>query len=223
MKAIIMAGGLGMRLRPLTKILPKPLLPLGDKSIIEITINKLDKEGFDEIILATNYKSDLFQQQFKDNKKITISKENEPLGTAGPLKLLYPKLKAPFLVINGDILTNIRFSKVLKFHNDNNADMTIVTKKIEFRTDYGMIQKRQNKIYDLKEKPVISTEAVGGIYIINPDLISMIPNGHFDMTDLIKLAVYRNMNVLAYEFNGYWMDIGQIGHYQQATKDWNNK
>lgn len=134
MKAVIMAGGLGTRLRPFTQIIPKPLLPVGEKSVLEITISKLKSQGFDEIILAVSYKSDLFESYFGNGAKFGVktfySKEKKKLSTAGPLLLIKKKLSEPFLVINGDILTNMDFGKLLKFHTKNKADLTLVTKLI---------------------------------------------------------------------------------------------
>ena len=230
MKAVIMAGGLGTRLRPLTKIIPKPLLPIGEKSILEITIKKLKEEGFDEIILAVNYKSDLFESHFKDGSKFGIkivhSKEKKELGTAGPLQLVKKKLTKPFLVMNGDILTNMDFKKLKEFHTENKADMTVVTKKVSLPLHYGVISKKDGKIKNIDEKPTIESEINAGIYFLNPSVLDSIPKDQkFDMPDLIKKLIKDEKskdNVIPYSLKDYWMDIGNMDDHKKAQDDLNN-
>jgi NDP-sugar pyrophosphorylase family protein len=224
MKAVILAGGLGTRLMPLTKIIPKPLLPVGEKSLLEITILNLKKFGFDEVILATNYKSDLFESYFGDGSKIgikiTYSKEKEPLGTAGPLLLVEDKLTEPFLVMNGDILTNMDFSKLIGFHKENSADFTVVSKKLEHPLHYGVVKTENNKVTAIEEKPVIESEINAGIYILSPNTLSLIPeNKFFTMTELIKSLITNKNNVLRYQLNDYWLDIGHMSDYKKAQDD----
>ena len=223
MKAVILAGGLGVRLRPLTQVIPKPLLPVGEQSVLEISISKLKKCGFDEILIATNYKSYMFESYFGDGSKfnvnITYSKEKEPLGTAGPLKLLRDKLKEPFLVIYGDILTSLDFRKLRDFHINNKADFTLVTKETILPISYGVIKSENNVIKEIEEKPEVKTQINAGIYFINPEVIDNIPEGFFHITDLVKKLIRQGKRVMKFQLDDYWLDIGQMQDYEKAQKD----
>ncbi len=227
MKAVIMAGGLGTRLKPFTHIIPKPLLPLGEKSVLGVTVQKLKEQGFEEVILAVYYKSDLFEAYFGDGSKfglkISFSMEKKRLGTAGPLLLLKQKLKDPFLVLNGDILTNMDFIRLKEFHTENNADLTLVTKKIQLPLHYGVVEKEANKILHIQEKPVVESEVNAGIYYMNPEVLDFIqPEQVFDMTELMKHLIAAGRTVVAYLLEDYWLDIGQMADYQQAQEDFKN-
>jgi len=227
MKAVIMVGGFGKRLKPVTQVIPKPLLPLGDEEpILESTIRGLKKHNFNEIILCTNYKSYLFETYLGDGSsrgiKVTYSKEKKPLGTAGPLKLLENKLDEPFLVINGDILTNLNFEDFRKFHYSNKADMTIATKIVELPLRYGVVKTRNNKITNIEEKPIMKAEVMAGIYFLNPEIIKEIPkNEPYLMTTLIK-KISNNKKLYRYQLNNcYWLDIGQMDDYEKTlNKDY---
>jgi NDP-sugar pyrophosphorylase family protein len=227
MKAVIMAGGLGTRLKPFTHIIPKPLLPVGEQSVLEVTIQKLKAQGFDEIILAVHYKSDLFESYFGDGSKFGIrirySKEKQRLGTAGPLKLAAPYLSEPFLVMNGDILTNMDFTKLRRFHERNEADFTLVTKKIQLPLHYGVVDKDGDRILGIQEKPIVESEISSGIYFLNTAVLDSIPDGErFDMTDLMRDLITAGKSLYAYPLEDYWLDIGQMEDYQQAQKDFEN-
>jgi len=223
MKAVILAGGLGTRLRPLTYLIPKPLLPLGEHSVLQIIINKLKESGFDDLIIATNYKPDMFESYFGDgskfNIKITYSIEKEKLGTAGPLKLLKNQLKEPFLVIYGDILTSLDFRKLMKFHIDNKADFTLVTKEAYIPVNYGVVESEGNMIKDIEEKPEKKIQINAGIYFLNPDIIDEIPDNFFIMTDLAKKLIKQKKRVMKYQLEDYWLDIGQMQDYKKAQED----
>ena len=223
MKAVILAGGLGTRLKQFTEIIPKPLLPVGERSILEIIINKLKEHGFDEIFIATNYKSYMFESYFGDGSqfgvKITYSKEKEVLGTAGPLKLLKDKLNEPFLVIYGDILTSLDFKKLKDFHIKNKADFTLVTKENYLPISYGVIESEGNIIKNIEEKPTVKTQINAGIYFLNPDVIDYIPDGFFHMTELAKELIKRGKKVMKYELKDYWIDVGEKESYEKAQKD----
>ncbi|MEK6939054.1 MAG: sugar phosphate nucleotidyltransferase [Nanoarchaeota archaeon] len=221
-----MAGGLGTRLKPFTHVLPKPLLPLGESTIIENIIFKLKEHGFDEIYLTTNYKSELFESYLGDGSKygvkIIYSREDKPLGTAGPLRLLQQQLTEPFLVINGDILTSLNFRELMEKHLHRKSDFTLVTKEIELPMDYGVVYSNEDEtIHTIEEKPKMTKEINAGIYIISPHIIDRIPhNEHLLMTDLLQelikdttLKVYRHLN------KDYWLDMGQMKDYEKAMND----
>lgn len=223
MKAVILAGGLGTRLRPLTHIIPKPLLPVGEHSVLEISINRIRESGFSEIILATNYKSHLFEEHFGDGSKfnieITYSKEQEPLGTAGPLRLIKSRLSEPFMVVYGDILTSLDFKKLSEFHISNRADFTLVTKEMHLPVRYGLIESIGNRVRHIEEKPDVKSQINAGIYFLNPSVIDYIPEGFYHMTDLAKKLIREGKKVLRFQLNDYWLDMGQMQDYEQAQKD----
>lgn len=222
MKAVIMAGGLGQRLRPFTQIIPKPLLPVGEQSVLEIIIRALSAHGFEEVILTLNYQSALFEAFFGDGGKwgvkISYTKEEKPLGTAGPLKLVEDKLTEPFLVINGDILTNLDFRKLAEFHRAKNSVLTLCTKEIHMPLHYGVVHSKDDRVVKIDEKPDIVSEVVAGIYILNPETISVIPHDtYYTMVDLLHYLMKQNKNVMQYHLKDYyWLDIGQMDDYQRA-------
>jgi NDP-mannose synthase len=143
-RAVVLAGGLGLRLRPLTQVIPKPLLPIGEKSVLEIQLAHLKNHGFDNIVIATNYKADLIESYFGDGSKwgvnLRFSKETHSLGTAGPLSLLRGELREPFLVINGDILTNLDYGALLDHHRRERVSMTVATKRLSYPIRYGNVR-----------------------------------------------------------------------------------
>jgi NDP-sugar pyrophosphorylase family protein len=221
MQAIILAGGLGSRLKPFTEVIPKPLLPIGEKSVLEIQISKLKAHGFDEILLATNYKSDYIRNFFGDGNKLgvklTISKEEKPLGTCGPLSLLKDKLTKPFLVMNGDVLTTADFTKIYNFALGVDAVFTVVTKEISTPFEFGNVLSNGDYISNVEEKTDIKTEIVAGIYILKPQALSLIPdNQYFGMDDLIQTMLTNNMPVARYLLKEYWIDIGRIEDFEGA-------
>ncbi len=222
MKAVIMVGGLGTRLRPYTQVIPKPLLPIGEQCSLDINLKKLKEGNVDEVILAVNYKSELFESYCGDGSKyglsISYSKEQEPLGTSGPLSLIKDHLHEDFLVINGDVITDLKFSELMKFHKDHDADITIVTKDFNFPLAYGVIKTQGDQVVHLEEKSNIKAEIVAGIYAINPRILKNLPKGHSLMTDFIRDHI-SGKRVLHYKLEGYWLDIGQTKDYEQAQAD----
>ncbi|MBK9097290.1 MAG: NTP transferase domain-containing protein [bacterium] len=227
MKAVILAGGLGTRLRPFTEVIPKPLLPIGEKAVLEIQIEHLKKFGFDEIYLATNYKSDYVQNFFGDGSrygvKLTISREEKPLGTVGPLSLLKSELTEPFVVMNGDVLSNINFTNFYKFANDRDTLLSISVKKIIMPYDFGNIFFKDDFVTGIEEKPDLITYALAGIYIMKPGIFSLIPdNTYFGMDILIKNMLSDKLPIAKYELSEYWLDIGRIDDFEIAQKDFND-
>jgi len=221
MKAVILAGGLGSRLKPFTEIIPKPLLPIGEKSILEIQIERLKTFGFDEIIVATNYKSDYIEKYLGDGSrygvKITISKESEPLGTAGPLTLLKEKLDKPFIVINGDILTAIDFSKLYNYALEKDVMLTLAIKKEVLPFAFGNISFKGEFVTNVEEKPDIVTYILAGIYVMQPDILKYIPeNTYYGIDTLIKDMIAKKLKIVKYEMTEYWLDIGRLDDYEQA-------
>jgi NDP-mannose synthase len=227
MKAVILAGGLGTRLKPFTEAIPKPLLPIGEKAVLEIQIENLKKSGFDEIYLATNYKSDYIENFFGDGSKygvkLYISKENIPLGTAGPVTLLKDKLNEPFLLMNGDILTNADFKKFFDFAVNKDTILSIVLKKEITPYAFGNISFEDDFVTDIEEKPDLIFYILAGIYIMKPGIFQFIPeNTYYGMDILIKSLLKKSIPVSKYELNEYWLDIGRLSDYEKAQKDFKN-
>lgn len=221
MKAVILAGGLGTRLRPFTEIIPKPLLPIGEKAVLEIQIEHLVRYGFDEIIVATNYKSSYVENFLGDGSrykaKLQISKEEKPLGTAGPLKLIQPKLDEPFIVMNGDILSAVDFSKLYSFALKRKAFLTVAIKKIITPYAFGNIFYKDDFVTGIQEKPDFVTYALAGIYVMRPEIFDLIPaNKYFGMDSLIQKMLVLKLPILKYEINEYWLDVGQLDDFQKA-------
>jgi len=226
MKAVILAGGLGIRLRPFTEIVPKPLLPIGEKAVLEIQIERLKKYGFDEIYLCTNYKSEYIEKFFGDGSrygvKLTISKEDKALGTAGPLTLIKDKLDEPFIVMNGDILSLIDFSKFYSFSIRKNTLLTISIKKIIAPYAFGNIYFEKDYVTDIEEKPNITTYILAGIYVIKPKIFKFIPEDkYYGMDSLIKTLLKKKIPVAKYELEEYWLDIGRLDDYEKAQDIYN--
>lgn len=223
MKAVILAGGLGTRLKPFTEIIPKPLLPIGEKSVLEVQFEHLKNHGFNEIFLATNYKSKYIENFFGDGSnfgvKLSISKESQPLGTVGPLTLLKNELTEPFLVMNGDIITALNFSKFYNYACETDALLTVGIKEFLTPFQFGNIYFDGDYVTRVEEKPTIKTNILAGIYTFKPDIFEIIPNGiYYGMDSLIEDMLLNNKKICKYEINEYWLDIGRPDDYEEAQK-----
>lgn len=223
MKAVILAGGLGTRLRPFTEVIPKPLLPIGDQAVLEVQIEHFKKHGFDEIILATNYKSEYIENFFGDGSrygvKLTISKEEKTLGTCGPLTLLKDRLTEPFVVVNGDILTALDFGRFYQFAREKDALLTLAIKKIFTPFEFGDIYFEGDRVTGIKEKPDLVNYILTGIYCMQPGIFDHIPyNEYYGMDALIRDLLEKQVEVLKYEMLEYWLDIGREDDYEKAQE-----
>jgi NDP-sugar pyrophosphorylase family protein len=223
MKVVILAGGLGTRLKPFTEIIPKPLLPIGEKSVLEIQIERLKKYGFDEIYLATNYKSQYIEGFFGDGSrygvKLEVSKELKPLGTAGPLLILKEKLTEPFIVMNGDILSLVDFSKLYDFALAQKSLLTISIKKEITPFAFGNIFFDGDRVTGIEEKPNIMMYILAGIYVMKPEIFQYFPEDeYFGMDSLILKMLSEDSFVSKYELTEYWLDIGRLGDYEKAQE-----
>jgi len=228
LKAIILSGGLGTRLKPFTEVIPKPLLPIGEKAVLEIQIERLKSHGFDEIILATNYKSSYIESFFGDGSrygvKLTISKEDTPLGTAGPLSLLKDRLTEPFLVMNGDILTLLDFGNMYEYACNQQQPLTLGIKKEILPFAFGNIFFDGDYVTDIQEKPNFELFVLAGIYVMTPEVFQYIPdNTPYGMDKLIKRLLSEDIKVPKYEINEYWLDIGRINDYETAQDVYKEK
>jgi len=228
MIVVILAGGEGKRLRPYTQIFPKPLLPIGDKPILEIILERLKLQGIRDVFLSVNYKSHLIEQFFGNGAdrgmNIIYSREEKPLGTGGPIKLLKDMLKEDFFVMNGDLITDIDVREVADFHKKTGADMTIVTKRIEIPISMGVINGKGDEINAIEEKPVMKIEINTGMYMLKPHVLEHMPDGEFfKITDLVEKIKNKGGKVARFLHEGKWTDVGQINEYEEAQKEFYNK
>ena len=227
MKAIILAGGLGTRLKPFTEVIPKPLLPIGEKAIIEVQIENLKKHGFDEIIVATNYRSKYVESYLGDGSqygvRLKFSLEEEQLGTVGPLSLLEEELNEPFLLMNGDILTKANFKEIYDFSLEfEDSNLTVVTKEIITPFRFGSVETEGDYLINVAEKPELHINILAGIYIMQPSIFTHIPRGkRYDMNILIEKLLKAGEKVTVYQLKEYWLDIGRYDDYEKAQKDIN--
>ena len=220
-----MAGGYGKRLRPLTNQTPKPLLKVGEKPILEITIERLVESGFQNFYISTHYMPDKVKEYFGDGEKwginLTYIHESEPLGTAGALGLLNKELiKLPVLIMNGDLLTTLDFHDLIRFHNESKSDLTICVNQHKHTVPYGVLEIDDGKVKDLIEKPTYKYFVNAGIYLISPEIINEIDKDkRLDMTDLIRSYINKSSNVNTFPIHEYWIDIGRASDFEKANED----
>lgn len=222
MQAIILAGGRGRRLLPYTTVLPKPLMPIGDYSILEVILRQLKYYGFDDITISTGYLHELICAYINTNNKniginVKFVHENEPLGTIGPLHLI-PHLDDTFLVMNGDILTDLDYRKLIAAHHRKKAIATIATYKRDVNVDFGVLEHDQDlRIHTFKEKPVFNFEVSMGIYILNKEILTFVPDkSAFGFDQLMYALTAKKAAVYSYPYKGYWLDIGRPDDYERS-------
>lgn len=224
MKAVVLAGGKGTRLAPYTKILPKPLMPIGDKPILEILLRQMRCCGIDEVILTVGYLAEFLRLFFQDGEQLGLnirySYEERPLGTAGPLTLI-DGLDDTFLVSNGDILTTLSLDRLLTFHREQGATATIAMHRREVNVNLGVIEvDGRYQISNYIEKPTYNFQVSMGIYVFEPQVLSYIPkNQYFDFPELVNVLIDAGEKVVGFPFDGYWMDLGREDDYEQAVQD----
>ena len=223
--AVLMAGGFGKRLQPLTETTPKPMLKVGSKPILEIIVEQLADSGFRKIFISVFYKAGLVQEYFGRGEKwgveIDYLVEESPLGTAGALSLLPGDIGTnPVLVMNGDILTRVDFSKLIQFHEEQQCRLTVGVREYDFQVPYGVISIKENRILQVTEKPIHTFFVNAGIYVMDHALIDR-GNRHSrcDMTEVIEKQLSANQSVNAFPIHEYWIDIGMIEQYEQANWD----
>ena len=227
MNAVVLAGGKGTRLAPYTRILPKPLMPIGDMPILEVMLLQMKAAGIDQVILTVGHLSELLHAFFRDGSQygmeITYSYEQCPLGTAGPLSLI-EGLDDTFLVTNGDVLTTLNLRELIEFHKANKGIATIAAHHRESKIDLGVIQKDGDcYITGYIEKPTYEFLVSMGVYVFEPAVLRYIPyNQRLDFPDLVKTMIAAGEKVSAYEFSGYWEDLGRPDDYERAARDFEN-
>ncbi|MCZ8531819.1 nucleotidyltransferase family protein [Psychrobacillus psychrodurans] len=222
---ILMAGGLGTRLRPLTENMPKPMLSVGNKPILETIIEGFKQHGFTNFVISVNYKKEIIQDYFQDGAAFGVSisyiEEDKRMGTAGALSLLKEKPNNPIFVMNGDLLTQVNFEQLLHFHEDTDAIATMCVREYEYQIPYGVIETDGQQLVSIKEKPVQRSFVNAGIYVLSPEVFDYIPNGEFyDMPDLFKQLMDKQNNVSAFPVREYWLDIGHMSDFERANSDY---
>lgn len=221
----LMAGGFGTRLRPLTNNCPKPLLKIGSKPILEITLLNFIKSGFINFYISIHYMPEMIMAHFGNGSKwgvnITYVYEDSPLGTGGALGLLpYDLPKLPLIMMNGDVLTNMDFLRLLDFHVNESADASMCVREYEYQIPYGVVQGENGRITSMVEKPTHLFHINAGVYVVNPDFIEQVKkNEKIDMPTLLENKIETGGNVMMYPIHEYWLDIGRMEDYQRAQAD----
>ncbi len=222
LQAVVMAGGFGTRLRPLTEDLPKPMLPIGDRPLLEHTIDRLREAGIKRVDLTTHYKGEKISEHFGNGEAFGVDlnyvPEEEPLGTAGALAFLPPP-NDTLLVMNGDLLASVDFRAMHEFHRTNEAELTVGVRQYHLKVPYGVVESEGPLVTELREKPTYCFLVNAGIYLLEPSAHSSIPKGKpFDMTDLITRLLQEKRRVANFPILGYWLDIGQHKDYEEAQR-----
>lgn len=222
---VLMVGGLGTRLRPLTDQCPKPLLKVGNKPILETILENFIESGFRNFYFAVNYKAEMIEEYFGDGSqygvRIQYMYEKKRMGTAGALSLLPEEMKHSVIVMNGDLLTKVNFEQLLRHHDEEKAWATMAVREYSYQIPYGVIQMEKNKIIDIQEKPIKSYFVNAGIYVLSPEAIAKIDKDNFlDMTDLFYTLIADGKNTTVFPIREYWLDIGRMDDFEKAQKEY---
>lgn len=224
LQAVIMAGGRGKRLYPLTEDTPKPMLKVGNRPVLEHIIGQLREAGIRRVNITTHYLPEKITEHFGDGSSFDVNleyvTEEKPLGTAGSLSLIEAP-DEPVLVMNGDIVTKIDFQAMHHFHQDHAADITVAVREYDIDIPFGVVETDDVVVVGLKEKPNMRFFVNAGIYLLQPSVFALIPGDgtKFDMTDLIELLISQGKKVVSFPVSEYWLDIGQHDDYQKAQED----
>ncbi len=225
MKAVVLAGGKGARLAPYTRILPKPLMPIGDMPILEILLRQMQRAGINEVILTAGYLGELLRAFFQNGERLGLqieySFEEKPLGTAGPLSLVANRLEDTFLVTNGDVLTTLDLGELIDAHRRSGAIASIASHSRQVKVDLGVLQfNGSNELTGYIEKPTYDFCVSMGLYVFEPRVLEYIPhNQYLDFPDLVLKLIEDNQRVIGHQFTGYWQDLGRPDDYEQAIQD----
>jgi NDP-sugar pyrophosphorylase family protein len=222
-QAVILAGGLGTRLLPYTEMIPKPLVPVGGKPVLEIVLHQLRHFGYTNVAITLGHLADLIKANFGDGSSLGLNieyfKEEKPLGTAGPLNSI-GNLAEDFLVLNGDLITTLDFQEFFTDHIKNKADLTIAAHERYIPVDFGVIEGQDGKVANYIEKPNLRYRVSMGIYAFNREVIKHIPQDrHFDFPELVQDLTSKEAKVNYYSFDGYWLDIGSGADYERASAE----
>ncbi|MCT7648033.1 nucleotidyltransferase family protein [Aliarcobacter butzleri] len=224
-KVILMVGGLGTRLRPLTETTPKPMLKVGNKPILQTIVEKFAEYGYTNIIMCVNYKSHIIQDYFKDGSDFGVNIEyifeEQRMGTAGALSLLKEKPNEPFFVMNGDLLTNVNFEHLHNYHIATNSIGTMCVREYDFQVPYGVVNIKDSKIASIEEKPTHKFFVSAGIYMLSSEVLNYIPENQFyDMPTLFEKIISEGKNAISFPLREYWLDIGRMEEYKKANDEY---
>ncbi len=219
---VLMAGGLGSRLQPLTNDCPKPMLKVGNKPLLETIVENFMEYGFRKFFVSVNYKAEMIKSYFGDgarwNVDIRYLEENERLGTAGALSLLPQRPSAPLIVMNGDVLTKVNFRHLLDFHASHHSRATMCVREYDFQVPYGVVRMDNYRITHIDEKPVQRFFVNAGIYVLEPEVLDAIPpRTFFDMPSLFDRLIAERRETIVFPIREYWLDIGQLADYDRAN------
>lgn len=222
---VLMAGGMGTRLRPLTEATPKPMLPVSGKPILENILESFAEQGFRKFFFSVNYLADAIRGHFGDGSRwgvhINYLLENKRLGTAGALSLLPGRPADPIIVMNGDLLTRVRFDGLLHFHGEHGAAATMAVREYDFQVPYGVVRLEGSSVTAIDEKPVHRFFVNAGIYALSPKALELVPdNQYFDMPGLFDAVLTKGGHVSAYPVREYWLDVGRIEEFERAQQEW---
>jgi len=223
MRAVILAGGKGTRLRPYTTVLPKPLVPIADRPILELVIRQLAKHGFDRIDLSVGHLGGLIKAyldsiELPGDLELQYWWEDEPLGTAGALRRI-DSLDEPFLAMNGDVLTTLDYAQLMRFHKGHEGALTIATHRQRVDVDLGVIESEDGFITAYTEKPTMRFDVSMGVYVYDPEVLEVIPDRRFDLPDVVQAMLTDDRKVAVYSGPGVWFDIGTVGEHERATAE----
>lgn len=224
-KVVLMVGGLGTRLRPLTENTPKPMLKVGNKPILQTIVEKFAEYGYTNIVMCLNYKSHIIQDYFGDGGEFGVSieyiLEEQRMGTAGALSLLKRKPTEPFFVMNGDLLTNVNFEHLHDFHISNDSMGTMCVREYDFQVPYGVVNIDGSNILSIEEKPTHRLFVSAGIYMLSPDVLKYIPDNEFyDMPTLFEKLISEQQSTISFPLREYWLDIGRMEEYRKANDEY---
>lgn len=224
-KVVLMVGGLGTRLYPLTQDTPKPMLKVGGQPILHTIVERFASYGFVNVVMCVNYKAEAIQKYFGDGKAFGVNIEyvieEDRMGTAGALSLITTKPSEPFFVMNGDLLTNINFESLLDYHQSQKACATMCVREYDFQVPYGVVNVDGYKIQSIEEKPMHKFFVNAGIYMLSPVILDLIPaNELYDMPTLFERLIAEKQNAISFPIHEYWLDIGQMNEYEQANREY---
>jgi len=222
-QVVIMAGGRGSRLRPLTDTLPKPMLPIGDRPVMEFIIEQLRQAGIRRVHITTHYHAEKITEHFGNGQgfgvEINYVAEDRPLGTAGAISLM-KKPQEPLLVINADVLTQVNYRALVAHHRKHKADLTVAVRRYDLELPYGIVECEGPLVRELREKPSLGFLVNAGIYLLEPSILKYLPEGQrFDMTELIQVLLANGHRVVGFPIVEYWLDIGRLADYEKAQED----
>jgi dTDP-glucose pyrophosphorylase len=222
---VLMAGGLGERLRPLTEQTPKPMLDVGGRPLLETVLGQVREAGFSRVLIAVNYRAEAIEGHFGDGSglgmDIAYLREDRPLGSAGALRLASTELNRPFVVMNADLLTSVKLAALMRFHREERNMVTVGVRRYVLDVPYGVVELDGTRLARLSEKPRMSFFVNAGLYAVDPSAVSLMPGlpERFDMTELVETALEAQARVGGFPVREYWLDVGQLADYDRAEQD----